>query len=626
MQITVAQAGLRYGRLVKVDHVAAHRPIVSCSISEDGRWAAIATPRYDASSDTRPLEVAVRALDDRDPDSPWHWLVPPGDARPAVFDPTFAPDCVRVAAMTSLAGEPAGLIWRLDDLSTEPLAVTGLPPLARTFKWRGRPGLLSCLGTDADGWRRVWSWSDHGEAPRPVTPEGLHAGDFAWRPDGAALAWLHLPDLSEPASERLPIHLSDPSTGESADLRVPGRPVGYLAWSPDGRRLAYVARRAGQRLSRADLWVVDPSRWPGHADGARCLTRDLDAWLTGFDWSHDGSELILAVVEGTSGRLYRIGLDGSRSPLGPRATYLSGPHSDRRTGRLLHLHQDGDTPQRLCLREPDGESVRVLTSLNDGLEETGLRPVETVRWTATDGTTLDGLMVRPDDGTAGAAPLLVWVHGGPAEVMARTFSTYFQVFAAAGWAVFAPNYRGSTGRSEEFLRANVGDLVGADVDDVLTGMDRLVQMGVANADQAALVGWSYGGTLALGAARRSGAVRAVVAGAPVVDWVSFFGAPRLPALYRDYFPSPPWEDRAPFDAASPITWVADIDVPVLLLHGTLDPIVPPSQSRLLYRALKALGCDTDLMLYPGEGHVLSRPSAVADMLQRVLDWVTSRAI
>ncbi len=616
---------MQYGWPVKVDQVAEHRPIVSCAVSEDGRWAAIASPRYDAVADARPLAAAVLSLDVCGAE--WQPLVPPAGATGPVFDPAFAPDSQRIAAMSAVDARPAAYVWCLDDLAAPPTDLAALPLLARTLKWRGRPGLLSCLGDDAAGWRRVWAWADHGEAPQPVTEEGLHAGDFAWRPDGRVLAWLHLPNLSEPASERLPVRLTDVGSGTQTHLRVPGRPVGYLAWSPDGRHLAYIARRAGQRLSRADLWVVDPARWPGHADGARCLTRDLDAWITGFDWTHDGTALVVAAVEGTYGRLLRVGLDGACQRIGAADSYLSGPHVDRARGAMVHLHQDGAVPQRLVLREPDAgvEPSRVLTTLNAGLAGGGLHPMESVRWTATDGLALDGLLVRPA-GVEGPSPLLVWVHGGPAEVMARTFSPYFQVFASAGLAVFAPNYRGSSGRSEAFLRANVGDLVGADVDDVLSGVDRLVQMGVASPDRTSLVGWSYGGTLALGAARRSGVVRAIVAGAPVVDWVSFFGAPRLPALYRDYFPSPPWEDREPFDAASPITWVADIDVPVLLLHGAADPVVPPSQSRLLYRALKALDVETDLMLYPGEGHVLGRPSAVADMLQRVVDWVTAKAL
>jgi dipeptidyl aminopeptidase/acylaminoacyl peptidase len=162
---------------------------------------------------------------------------------------------------------------------------------------------------------------------------------------------------------------------------------------------------------------------------------------------------------------------------------------------------------------------------------------------------------------------------------------------------------------------------GADADDVLAGIDRLVQVGVAEPDRTALMGWSYGATLALLIASRSGVPRAVIAGAPVADWVSFFGAPRYPSMYRDYFPGPLWEDRSRLDKASPISHITHVNVPTLLLHGGADPVVPPSHARLLYRALRERGVETDLMLYPGQGHVFSRPSVVQDMLERVIRWL-----
>ncbi|MDP6945804.1 MAG: alpha/beta fold hydrolase, partial [Myxococcota bacterium] len=303
----------------------------------------------------------------------------------------------------------------------------------------------------------------------------------------------------------------------------------------------------------------------------------------------------------------------------------SGPHVDRTSGRMVYLQQDGDAPQRLCLREPGADSEVTLTDFHEPLAAMALGPVETVTWRADDGTSLDGVLVRPAD-AGGPTPMLVWLHGGPAEVISRTFSPYFQALASAGFAVFAPNYRGSNGRGDAFLRATIDDLGGADADDVLAGIDRMVQTGVAQAGRTALMGWSYGATLALLLASRSGVPRAVIAGAPVADWVSFFGAPRYPSMYRDYFTGPLWEDRSRLDRASPISHIAEVNVPTLLLHGGADAIVPPSHARLLYRALRERGVTTDLMLYPGAGHVFGRPSVVQDMLERVIRWLDAHLV
>lgn len=597
--------------------VARYRPIVSSAISPDGRYAAVAVPSWEPALDARPTKLFLADLD-----RGGALRAVGGRRAPSHFGPVFAPGGESLLAFRSGVG--ATELVAIDVSAPEaPPRVLAPPPLAPSaLGVRGPQGTPCALGDDEAGWRRLFVWGVRGGAAAPITPAGVHCADYSWSRDGRCLAWLHVPGHDAPESERLPIRIVDAPGAEERPLRVPGRPIGYMAWSPDGQWLAYLARRAGQRLSAAQLWVVDPRRWPTEPDAARCLTRDFAAQITGFDWTASGDSLTLAVVEGTYGRLYQQGLDGRRLPLGDRRTYLSGPHHDRARGRLIHLGQDGGAPQRLYVREPGGAVSRAVTRFERSIQSRVVSAAETVTWTALDGLALDGVLYRPP--IKAPAPLLVWLHGGPAEAMTRTFSPYFQVFARAGFAVFAPNYRGSAGRDEAFLRATVGDLGGADVDDVLSGIDRLVQTGVAEPDRTALVGWSYGGTLALHAARKSAVPRVLCVGAPVVDWVAFFGAARMPMVYGEYFRAPFWEDRAPFDAASPISWVRDIDVPTLVLHGSADGVVPVSQSRLLYRALKARGVDTDLMVYPGESHVLGRPSAVADMLTRIVAWCTTR--
>jgi dipeptidyl aminopeptidase/acylaminoacyl peptidase len=601
--------------------VAFHRPVVGCSFSRDGRRVALAVPRYEAALDARPLEVWCRDLE-----SGGGWeRIPPLDPDEPVCQPTIAPDGRHLAVLTAKAGSQVLQIFDMEDISAPPLELKGLPLRVEAPKWCDGTGELMCLGYDAEGWRRVWRWRTLEGEPEACTPAGVHAGDFAIEPSGDSMAWVHLPDMLAASSERLPIRVTTRDGGEGIEHRVPGRPVGYMAWSPGGRWLAYLARRVGHRLSAARLWIVDPRRWPEDPSAARCLTRDLEGWITGFDWSHDGESVVLAITQGTYGRLERVGLDGERASIGHRRSYLSGPHSDRSTGRLIYLEQDGAAPQRLCLHDPDGGQSQTLTDFHEPMAAMALGPVETVRWTGDDGMILDGVLVRPP-GRSGPAPMLVWLHGGPAEVISRTFSPYFQAIAAAGYAVFAPNFRGSNGRGDGFLRASIDDLGGADASDVLCGIDRMVQIGVSDTERTALMGWSYGATLALLIASKSDVPRAVIAGAPVADWVSFFGAPRYPSMYRDYFPGPLWEDRTRLDAASPISHIADVNVPTLLLHGGADGVVPCSHSRLLYRALRERGVETDLMIYPAEGHVFGRPTVVQDMLERVLSWLETHAL
>ena len=128
--------------------------------------------------------------------------------------------------------------------------------------------------------------------------------------------------------------------------------------------------------------------------------------------------------------------------------------------------------------------------------------------------------------------------------------------------------------------------------------------------------------LALLTAAKNDTIRAVVAGAPVIDWVTIFGSPLFPAISQTYFPGPIWEDRAPYDAASPVSHLSTMNTPTLVFQGEEDPRIPRSQSLLLYRLLQEKGVETDLRFFPGQGHVSNHPMAIHDMLSRSLGWLT----
>lgn len=607
---------------MKIGDVARYRPVIGTAISNDGRWAAAVVPRLDAKDRRKPPELL---LGDLDAGGPFRRLAA-DDGLTELYAPIFSPDSRKLAALADDVDGQRAVLFDLIGSEARPRTLRGVPPFARALGWRGWPGTPSCLGDDDAGCRRVWHWPTLSGLPEPVTPPARHAGDFAWRPDGQRLAWMEIPDAAEEDADLAVVHLVD-ADGTSREMSLLGHPVGWLAWSPDGRWLAYCARRRGVRLSAIRLWIVDPDRWPGDASAIHCLTRELDGWLTGFDWASDGSGLQVALVQGTEGRLWHVDLAAQATPVGPRGTYISGPHTDRSRGRMLLLEQDIALPQRLVLSDrggapdarPTKKAGRVLLRTNRPIHAAGLEQGETLTWTSDDGTRIDGVLVRPT--SDGPAPLLVWLHGGPADHVARTFSPYFQVFASAGYAVLAPNYRGSTGRDELFLRGTVRGLGTTDAADVLSGVDRLVQMGVADSQRTAAVGWSYGGTLALTLAMRTDLFGALVVGAPVVDWVAFTGAPRFPLMLREYFPDPYWEDRAPWDAASPLSHLDRLHTPTLVLQGALDTMNPPSQARALYRALRAREVETDLMEYPFEGHIPTAPDAVEDMLARILRWL-----
>jgi len=589
------------------EQVLHYAPITQSGISPDGRWLYAVVRR--SRADGVRLELSLRDL------SGGGWRAPGGDAEKV--SPSINRASSRWAALARVEAGYRVVVGALGSPAA-PTAMPRGPHRPRVLKWDCRDR-LACLGDDARGDTRVWLWRDEAGEPDWVTAHQHRVVDYAMHPTKERLAWLDREAVAHPYEEgRTRLWLGWLAPREPVELVVPGYLYGYLSWSPDGRWLAWQARDADAPLSPARLWAMDLSDLD--APGAPiCLSEGLDGAPGGYDWSPDGG-VVLAVESGTRGALYRLLPDALGDPperLAVADGFLSGPRFDRAGGRMVFLRQSMSEPQRLCLREPGGAVLRA-GHFSRALDACPRATGRTLRWEA-GGLTVEGPLVTPPG--EGPWPLLIWAHGGPAHHISETFSPYFQVLAGAGYAVLAPNYRGSTGRGRAFCEAGVGALCEGDAGDLRAGIDAAIAAGVADPTRIGAVGWSYGGALALALARDDPRVRAVAAGATVADWMGLLGANTFPTTAWRYVGSRPWEDRAPWDAASPATWIQRVRAPTLLLHGTEDPSVPFSQSVMLYRMLSALGVTCELAWYRGEGHTISSPVAVVDMLRQILAWL-----
>ena len=592
---------------VRAVDALAYAPIVSSALSPDGRYVVVITPTYDGLSDRR---VPVMRIADLDADGAWAPAGQPGD----VFAmPSFSVHGDLLAARHH--GDVSDAVV-LDPATPagEGRALHHVPPGLTALKWWGADPMPCGIALDGQRRRRVWVWDDLAARPRVVTPPAARVMDMAFAPGRDAIAYIAAPPRTIGGDEPDSTLWVSPSVRKKARMvpvPVPWR--GFLVWSPDGAWVAGLARASDQTLSapRAYALHVATGRVVGLLDGVTGLVTSM-SWLPGSDG------LLVSVERGVDGEIWRADLSGGGARWGPSGTFVNGARCDGRGRRTLYLHQDGDLPQHVRLRDSEGD--RRVSAFSAPLRQRSLVPFETVSWQASDGETVQGLFFPS---AVRGAPLLVWLHGGPAEHLQRTFSAYFQHFVSEGFSVFAPNPRGSTGRDDAFVRGLVGRMGERDVADVLEG---IAHLGASRAFGAVtMVGWSYGGTLALQCARASADVVAVVAGAPVVDWLAVHGAVSWPSLTQRFFGPPPWVDTRPYDAASVVRQAADLQTPTLFLHGELDGRVPVSQSRVLYRLLQARGVPTDLRLFPGEGHVFSAPWAIREMLARTVAWLKTHA-
>jgi dipeptidyl aminopeptidase/acylaminoacyl peptidase len=249
---------------------------------------------------------------------------------------------------------------------------------------------------------------------------------------------------------------------------------------------------------------------------------------------------------------------------------------------------------------------------------------EVLTWKAPDGTTIEGLLTRPNT-TATPAPLLVIIHGGPSGVYQQTFlgnpSVYpVAVFQDQGYAVLRCNVRGSSGYGQAFRFANYRDWGGGDYRDILAGVDALVARKIADPSRMGVMGWSYGGALTCWITTQTPRFKAASVGAGVIDLVSMTGTTDVPSFVPDYFGGEYWDQGQLWAAHSPLTFIKSARTPTLIQHGEADQRVPIGQGYELYNALKRQGVPVRMFVYPRQGHGFTEPKMTLAGARHNLEW------
>src|SRR5213076_1726543 len=265
-----------------------------------------------------------------------------------------------------------------------------------------------------------------------------------------------------------------------------------------------------------------------------------------------------------------------------------------------------------------------LTHQNDALmAQQDLGETQDVSFKSRDGTEVHGLLTKPVGYVAGAkAPLLLRIHGGPNGQDGHSFSAERQWFAANGYAVLAVNYRGSAGRGQKFSRAIFADWGHYEVEDLQAGVDHVIRMGVADPERLGVGGWSYGGIMTDYMIATDPRFKGATSGAGTAFTVAFYGTDQYIIQY-DYEIGPPWNPKSweTYQKISyPFLHADRIRTPTLFLGGERDFNVPVQGSQQMYQALRSLGIDTQLIIYPNENHGIQRPSYQRDRMERYLAW------
>ncbi len=474
--------------------------------------------------------------------------------------------------------------------------------------------------------QRLWTLHVESDRPTPITPDGLTVWEYTWSPDSKQFALYYSIKPDENGWYAGQIGLVAAGGGAVRQMTQLTMQASSLAWSPDGTQIAYISGDWSDRgQGGGDIFALTLSE-EGSGE-PRNLTPGIERSPAWCCWLPDNKRVLFAAYDGVTHSIALLNVDGTVTTLDEDfVLYRAALSASANCQFVAALHS---TPKDMYdiwfgeIVEPHITWHR-LTRLNPLIEETfELGKPERIRYASVDGWHIDALFTPPSiRKTEGPPPLVVNVHGGPSWAWVDDFGTFWtQLFASAGYAVLRPNIRGSWGRGANFANAVIGDMGGKDFQDVMHGVDTLIERGLVDPNRIAIAGWSYGGFMSAWAVTQTTRFKAAIMGAGWGDWHTFHALSNLSDWDMRFLQADPLDNPDVYRAWSPITYANRILTPTLILHGESDRYVPVASSYGFERALQERGVPVELVVYPREGHGISEYNHALDIEERVVRWL-----
>lgn len=565
--------------------------------------------------------------------------------------PRWSPDGRTLAFLASRAAGAPRQLHLLDHGWTEARAVTSLAGGVSSFDWSPDSSKLALLVKDPEPddqegraksgrdeivyeqrhrFTRLWLYDPAAASLSLVTQDDVHIWEIAWSPSSDELAVIVSDEPYNWCWYGARLARVSTSGGDITTIRRASKQITSPAWSPDGQRIAIISCTwSDHGMTGGDIILIDRD---GGAE--RNLTTGHPRSYLSVEWNEGESSLLCAAVEDGESTIGRLSLDGSFSRLwrAPMSLLRWGGRPftiDREGNRIAAVRGAADDPADVWTATLTSDQLAWtrLSDMNPTLRQRSIAPTETLHWHSPDGTRVQGLLVRPQNASGSMLPLITLIHGGPTSLWSYDFPAarsmgWVQLLAAAGYAVLLPNPRGSMGWGTAFAEANIGDMGGGDLADILAGVDFCVQAGIADPERLGVGGWSYGGYLTAWAVTQTERFKAAVAGASITNWISFHGVSTIPGFDSTFCEVDPFDWDGYYGQFSPVAHVRRVVTPTLFLHGERDPICPLGQAHEMWRALKELRVDTELVVYPREGHGIREREHARDVLERAVAWFT----
>jgi len=456
-----------------------------------------------------------------------------------------------------------------------------------------------------------------------ISPADMYVYEYSWSPDSKSFALTAAHGAGDANWYVAQLYTLSAEGGEMKSIYKPPLQIAVPRWSPDGKNIAFISGiMSDEGSTGGDIFII-----PAGGGTAKNVTPGIKASPSGLHWQSGDKILFSEIVDGeiglatldvSSGKVTQVWSGPEEISLGGWGEYGASFASDGRTSAVVRqsfLH----APE--IWAGPIGSWTQI-THVNDAVKPSW-GEAKSIHWTS-DSQRVQGWLLYPKNyDPKQRYPMVVVVHGGPAAAEVPSYPGPFyntSLLSSQGYFVLYPNPRGSFGQGEAFTRGNVKDFGYGDFRDILAGVDEVAKEFPVDNDRVGITGWSYGGFMTMWAVTQTNRFRAAVSGAGLSNFQSYYGENDIDQWMIPYFGASVYEDPAVYAKSSPMNFITKAKTPTLVLVGERDGECPAPQSREFWHGLKAMGVETQLVIYANEGHYIGQPEHERDIVHRMVGW------
>jgi dipeptidyl aminopeptidase/acylaminoacyl peptidase len=612
-------------------------------ISPDGKWVAYTVGYGDFKPDAFVTQIWLAEVA-----TGRTFQVTRGDKSSTT--PRWSPDGAWLSFLSNRV-EDKNQIFAINPLGGESLQLTKSETAINNFAWSDDGRTIAYLATEPVPQRskdrkeymgdfevvrkeysfsHIWTLNVNEALTAPVVgkqrtkKKEFSVDSLSWSPDSSKIAFSAAvnPDLIQGVTADVYVlNLRDDSIQK---IVAQSGPDNGPRWSPDGKQIVFLSAMGETSFFARNLRLAVIAAEGGTP---RSLTDKFDEVPGLIDWKPDG--IYFAGLRKTASHLFRVNPEsGAISQVSSPDALMAGSFSLTRDARRLAFTASSPTSlSEVFVTDTRSFAPRAVTKMTDQTASFTLGTRELLSWKSTDGTMIEGVLIKPADfDPTKKYPLLCIIHGGPTGIDrpallgsdTRTYPT--DIWAARGALILKVNYRGSAGYGEQFRKLNVRNLGVGDAWDVLSGVDNLIAKGWVDSNRVACMGWSQGGYISAFLTASSDRFVAISVGAGISDWATYYYNTDITPFTINYLGNNPIDDPEIYKKTSPVSYIKNARTPTLIQHGELDRRVPIANAYQLRQALEDKGVKVEMIVYKGFGHGINKPRAQRAVMQHNLAW------